>query len=41
VAVSVPGGKRLVLAGFRPQPMAAGNANDNAARDRPRLLALP
>lgn len=42
-AVSMAGGKRLILTGFSPTPVVFGRANDNAAPARlaRRLSALP
>ena len=42
-AVSMRGGKRLILTGFSPMPVVFGKANDNDAPPRSvrRLSALP
>jgi len=34
-AVSIPGGKRLLLTGFTPIPLVSGKANDNRPSTRP------
>jgi len=38
-AVNLPGGKRLLLTGFSPVPVAFGRANDNQPQPRSTRLA--